>query len=151
MDQRIIRDGREVKDMKQAGRKPKPQKEVTPAAGHPACPPHIKGEARAEWDRICGELDLLGLLTTADRPALALYCKAWARWIEAEAKVAELGLLVSAPKTKTPMGNPYLSIANKAHEQMLKLLVEYGLTPSARSRMRIAKASLEQGDEDLDF
>jgi P27 family predicted phage terminase small subunit len=139
--------------MRMTGRKPKPQHEPTPAAGHPACPSHIKGEARAEWDRICDELDQMGLLTTADRPALALYCSAWGRWIEAEAKVAELGLLVSAPKTKTPMGNPYLSISNKAHEQMLKLLTEYGLTASSRTRIRINRpddAGDNSNDLDLD-
>lgn len=139
--------------MRMTGRKPKPQHEIIPSAGHPACPPHLKGEARAEWDRITDELDQMGLLTTADRPGLALYCSAWARWIEAEGKVAELGLMVAAPKTKTPMGNPYLSISNKAHEQMLKLLTEYGLTASSRTRIRINRPedSGEQMDDlDLD-
>lgn len=40
---------------------------------------------------------------------------------------------------KTPSGhvqqNPWLQVANKALEQMHKLLAEFGLTPASRSRV----------------
>jgi P27 family predicted phage terminase small subunit len=35
-----------------------------------------------------------------------------------------------------PIQNPMLAIANKAQEQCLKILAEFGLTPSSRSRIR---------------
>ena len=35
------------------------------------------------------------------------------------------------------MKSPYLCIAEAAGEQMLRLLVEFGLTPSSRSRIKV--------------
>src|SRR4051812_34237177 len=106
--------------MNNPGRRPLNTAEPTPARGRPACPAHIRGEARAEWERITDELDQMGLLTTADRTVIALYCKSWARWVETESKVDEMGLMVAAPKTKVPMHNPYLAMANNAHAQVAK-------------------------------
>ena len=83
------------------------------------------------------ELLDLGILTTVDRAVLAGYCVAYARWAEAETQVSKLG-----PVVKTAGGNliqnPYLSIANKALEQMTKLAAEFGMTPSSRSRVQAA-------------
>ncbi|HWE03160.1 MAG TPA: phage terminase small subunit P27 family [Tepidisphaeraceae bacterium] len=129
--------------------RPLNENEPTPAKGYPACPTHISGEARNEWDRITDELDGMGLLTTADRTVIALYCQSWQRWIKAETKVMEMGEIVGAPKTKTPMQNPWLSIANKAHEQCHKMLVELGLTPSARSKIKIDKSDHAADDDDF--
>jgi len=53
--------------------------------------------------------------------------------------------MVCAPKTKTPMSNPYLAIANKAHEQILRLSAELGLT--VLSRTRLQKGSKPQEDD----
>lgn len=97
-------------------------------------PKHLQGEARLEWRRLGRRLVEVGLFADIDAGALALYCQAWARWVEAESKLAEFGIVI-----KTPSGflqqSPYLSIANKAMEQMAKLLVEFGMSPSARSRV----------------
>lgn len=90
----------------------------------------------------------MGLLTTVDRPALAMYVTTWARWVDAERRVAELGLMVEAPKTKTPMHNPYLTIANNAQAQCFKLLQEFGLTPAARTKVHVvADAEADGGDD----
>jgi P27 family predicted phage terminase small subunit len=121
----------------------------TPARGHPECPKHLRGEARKEWGRITDELDQMGLLTTADRPALALYCQTWARWIECEERVHKEGLLTPAPVTKTPMHNPYLSMANNAHAQIVKLLMEFGLTPNSRSKIKLEPK--EESDKGFDL
>ena len=37
------------------------------------------------------ELEAAGLLARADRAALAAYCQAWARWVEAEQKIQSSG------------------------------------------------------------
>ena len=42
---------------------------------------------------------------------------------------------MKAPKTGVPMQNPALSIANKAMQEMTKLLAEFGMTPSSRSKV----------------
>jgi P27 family predicted phage terminase small subunit len=129
------------------GKRPLNLNEPTPARGRPACPAHIAGEAREEWNRICDELDQMGLLSTADRPALALYVKAWQRWVKAEQKVDEFGEIVAAPKTKTPMKNIWLNVANEAYFQVEKMLGHYGLTPSTRTRVHTIGNSTADDDD----
>ena len=128
------------------GRKPKPpgmstrrpRAMQTPGSAKlRACPPHLQGEARKEWFRLGRKLVTWRLVTEIDQGALALYCTAWARWVEAEANLAKYGTVIKSP-SGYPVQSPYLAIANKAMEQMARLLVEFGMSPSARSRVRQA-------------
>ena len=98
--------------------------------------------ARKEWERI-GELLLrLRVLTEADLVALAAYCVVFARWQEAENDIRARGVMVAPkPGSKNLIQNPLLSVANKSLQQMLRLLAEFGLTPSTRTRIVAADAS----------
>lgn len=112
------------------GREPKPPRDV------PTCPSHLGPSAKAEWKRLAGVLNRIGMLTTVDRAALAVYCQSWGRWVEAERKLQE-----TPPLLKTPAGyvqqSPWLSIANKERELMARYMAELGLTPSSRSRLSV--------------
>jgi P27 family predicted phage terminase small subunit len=116
----------------------------------PPCPPVIKAddEARKEWRRMSRELKVLGLVTLIDRAALSAYCLLWSRWIDAETKVREKGSVVRGTHND-PVMNPYLRVASKALEQMKAMLVEFGMTPSSRSR--IAANPVADDDEDEKF
>lgn len=120
------------------GRPPLPQDEPTPQLA-PA-PEWLTPEAKEEWGRTGQRLLTAGLMTEADTPALLLYCEAWSTWRHAMAKVAEFGLVI---KTKSAylVPSPYLLIANKAMDQMLKILAEFGMTPSSRARVSTSKAA----------
>jgi P27 family predicted phage terminase small subunit len=100
----------------------------------PSCPPHLNAAAVTEWRRIAKALQQAGVLTGFDRAALAAYCQAWGRWVEAEERLRE-----TPPLVKTPSGyvqqSPWLLIANKQLELMGRYMVELGLTPAARSRV----------------
>ena len=93
-------------------------------------------DLRKEWKRMALLLEPLGLLTEIDGEALELYCAARARWLKAEGVVRKKGEVTNAP-SGYPIRNPYLSIANKAWEQMRRLLIEFGMTPSSRERVTI--------------
>lgn len=108
------------------------------AKGIPTCPPHINEEGKREWKRIVKELKAMKILARVDRTALAAYCQAYGRWVEAEEKILESGMIVKAP-SGYPMQNPFLSVANKAMEQMKAFLTEFGMTPSSRSRLEVDK------------
>jgi P27 family predicted phage terminase small subunit len=82
-------------------------------------------------------LEPLALVTKLDRAALAAYCQAWGRWVEAEEALRKHGVLVKSP-SGFPMQSPYLAIANKALKEMRLLLQEFGLSPSSRSRVTAA-------------
>ncbi len=121
------------------GRRPLNPAEPAPAAGArpPNCPRHLDPDARREWRRLARQLHGLGLITQVDRSALAAYCQAWSRWIAAEKIIAADGLTVTTDKGNL-IQHPAVGIANKALDLMLKFGVEFGLTPSSRSRLQVA-------------
>jgi P27 family predicted phage terminase small subunit len=122
------------------GRKPRPVARGgdVPVVGDalPRCPPHLSPAAQREWRRLATPLHGIGVLTLADRAALAAYCQAWGRWVEAEEKLKE-----TPPLLKTPSGyvqqSPWLTIANKQLELMARFMAELGLTPASRSRLSV--------------
>lgn len=123
--------------MSRRGRKPIPVSgTLTNSAvdALPRCPDHLSVVAKKEWRRLATPLYRAGLLSLADRAALAAYCQAWARWVEAEEKLAETPALL-----KTPSGyvqqSPWLTVANKQLELMGRYMTELGLTPVARTRI----------------
>lgn len=142
-----------------AGRKPKPTalkkldgnpgkrslnvNEPKPGIKKPTCPAHLVGEARKEWNRMVKLLLGLRLLTEIDRAALAGYCQAWARWIEAEGKIRTEGMTIETDKGNL-IQSPYVGIANQAMKQMRAFLIEFGMTPSSRSR--VSTPATDEGD-----
>jgi P27 family predicted phage terminase small subunit len=109
--------------------------EPKPPSAVPSPPAHLNAAARREWRRMAPLLASLGLLSRLDRAALAAYCATYARWAASEAAIAKSGTIVAAPKSGTPMVNPYLGVAERALDRMAKLLTEFGLTPSSRARI----------------
>ena len=130
------------------GKRPLPENEPTPETGRPEAPEWLDPEARQEWDKITGELEAMGTLYKVDRAALVLYAVAMGRYERCTKLVSEHGEMTEA-KNGTPIQNPYLAIANKAHEQASKLLVEFGLTPSSRTRVQATKK--EEKADPMDF
>src|SRR4051794_18536415 len=130
------------------GRKPKPagmstrrqSRDGMPVPKLPPCPPHLRDEARKEWFRTGRKLLSFGLVTEIDVAALAVYCQAWGRWVEAEDQLHKFGTVIKSPNGY-PIPSPYLPIANKAMEQMTRLLVEFGMSPSSRSRVSVQPAA----------
>jgi P27 family predicted phage terminase small subunit len=104
----------------------------------PSCPSHLDRVARKEWRRAIRELAALGLVTTLDRAALAIYCEAYARWVLGSDRIRKFGAIVKSP-AGYPVQSPYLAMLNKAIEQMRTFIVEFGMTPSSRARVTIAK------------
>ena len=62
--------------------------EPVPPDFMPSCPPHLSNVAAEEWERLAGTLHGVGVLTAVDRAALAAYCQAYGRWVEAEEKLS---------------------------------------------------------------
>jgi P27 family predicted phage terminase small subunit len=95
------------------------------------CPPELSEAARAEWDRVIGELIEQERITTLDRAVLAAYCIAFANWIEAEGLLREFGAMVKSP-SGYPVQSPYATHANQQRDAMLRCAAELGLTPASR-------------------
>jgi len=152
----------EVMSMAQRGRKPKPtaikvlegnpgkralnQSEPKPTKKAPRCPAWLEEEAKREWKRLSKQMEQLGILTEIDMAAFAGYCQAYARWKEAEEFITQHGTIV-----KTPSGYwqqvPQVSIAQTYLKLMIKFSEEFGLTPSARSRIVSESREDRENDE----
>jgi P27 family predicted phage terminase small subunit len=109
--------------------------EPRPEVRAPSCPACLSDEARKEWQRLAKELSTLGLLTGIDRGQLAAYCQAHALWQEAVQAIGRYGTMVKSPNG-FPMQSPYVALANKQVEIMVRIAAEFGMTPSSRSRLR---------------
>lgn len=119
------------------GKRALPENEPTPQPGATA-PSWLTPLAAQHWPTVAQQLEEAGVLTVMDAPALALYCEAFARWKQATDHVLQHGQAVTSP-TGVVKQSPYLLIANKARDQMAKMLIEFGMTPSSRSLVTKAK------------
>lgn len=127
--------------------------DVRPPAAIPDAPDHLSKEALEEWGRITPLLLDLGLITEIDRAALAAYCQAYGRWVNAERSIAKHNAAEDSDGHKgeigiTPSGYKQISvlmqISNRALETMAKFAAEFGMTPSSRSR--VTPSAPQQGD-----
>lgn len=117
------------------GKRPLPEGEPVPDAptALPLPPSHLSASATIEWYNMGQKLLDIGLLTDLDLSAFALYCQSYGRWVDAESMVVKKGLLVNDFSK-----NPYLKIAEDAMRDCHKLLAQFGMTPSSRTKVRVA-------------
>jgi P27 family predicted phage terminase small subunit len=122
------------------GKRPLNKDEPRPNPVVPDCPPELGPAAQREWARLIGELSSLNMVTKLDRAALATYCAAYALWAEATEAIQKFGAMVKSP-TGYPMQSPYISIANRQAEIMMRIASEFGFTPASRSRISVPQQS----------
>ena len=136
------------------GRKPKPRalRVLGGNAGKRALPPDLNAPmpdgvppppdgmppyAVEEWQNLAPKLYDLGLLAEIYLRAFEVYCRVFARWMEAEDKIQQYGTVIKSPKNGMPLMSPYVQIANRCIKQMKEYLVEFGLTPSSSTKIRV--------------
>ena len=113
--------------------------EVISLAEKVECPPELGPVARQEWDRVAPQLVAAGRLTALDRGPLAIYCSAYAGWIEAVVAIQTYGAVMKSD-SGYPMQSPYVSIAMKHADTMMRIASEFGFTPASRKRLpRVSK------------
>jgi P27 family predicted phage terminase small subunit len=120
-------------DHRQSRERPLDADEPIPAPPVTNCRPELGAIAKAEWKRLAADLVKLRLLTPLDRAALATYCAAYELCSEAITAIETYGSMVKSPQG-FPMQSPYLTIANRQAEIMLRVASEFGFTPASRSR-----------------
>lgn len=105
--------------------------EPIPAGGALTPPPDLRPEVRVVWDRVIDALGHTGVLTSADRDVIRLYCEAFTRYTEAETMLAKTGPLVRG-REGTYVKNPLHQIVRENGDAVKKYARELGLTPSSR-------------------
>ena len=90
--------------------------------------------AQRHWRDVAQQLTDARILTRLDALALAQYCEVFARWRDAADELAQNG-----PMIETDLGgvktSPHWSVFIQAAGEMRRMLIEFGMTPSARARV----------------
>lgn len=117
----------------------------TPDALPTGIPAWLPRKAVPYWPKLAAMMKRARIVTEADAVVLGMYATAFAEWCEAQGEIAKTGVIVKSP-SGYPIQNPWVAIANKAFERLHKCGVELGLTPAARSRVKVPEGAKDADD-----
>lgn len=111
-------------------------KEPVSRVGVSAPPDFISPEARVAWLYLRPKLEAMGLLTEADEVAFTALCEAVGEWRIYRKMLNEDGGRIKPHPTKKGafLYNP-VGFVDKIEKRMQGWMMEFGLTPSSRSRV----------------
>lgn len=129
------------------GHRPIEGDDFQPPAIAPELPRGLSRAARREWHRMVRMLMSQGVLTEVDGKALAAYCESFAQAEVALKHIQSVGQVVDV----NVLGkdgevirlriekNPSWAIWIEAIKAMKAFLIEFGLTPASRSKLKLPK------------
>ncbi|CRL66295.1 Phage terminase, small subunit [Proteus vulgaris] len=123
-------------------KEPQPKREI------PSPPEHLTDWGKMAWAKLTLLLDGMGVLTVADTLALERLCDIYADILQLRDTIAIEGRTYT---TKTQLGdflikaNPAVAMLADADRRFKSYLVEFGLTPAARSKVK-----MDGGEEEED-
>lgn len=126
--------------------------EVAPDPVIPRCPPWVDRDGRRLWREITRSLAEVGLVTKLDRVPMALLVDALTQYLRAKELISTDGALDGKKIThKTGTGSviqhPAVGIMNKAWERVLKVSLQFGMTPAARAGLKGKEADQSDAAE----
>lgn len=106
--------------------------------GLPNCSEIVREDpiAFAEWSSTCRHLESMGLLAKTDKTLLEQYAITYAKWRQAHDHVKQHGDVLLLGENKYPTMSPWANWERRYYADIQKALIELGLTPAARARMR---------------
>lgn len=142
-------------------REPKPAREI------PSCPAHLSDTGKVAWGRLSVLIDRMGILTEADGAALERLCDCYAEILECREIIARDGRTYSSVTTRTTSeegeettveevksllkANPAVAMLADADRRFKSYLIEFGLTPAARSKVQAKTDDDEKSDPLKEF
>lgn len=132
------------------GKRPLNTAEPVPPAGIAEPPDWLGDEARKIWFQLVPRLVRSGLARSLDDVALARYCSTLAEWIRAKAFLEKHGPTYTV---KNKAGHviravefPQTREFRLLQPALMQLEREFGLTPAARTRIRLEQEDAAKGD-----
>lgn len=101
----------------------------------PDAPDYLSDGAKSIFNRTARKLADMRVMTDADVEALALYSETFLRWIQATEIIRNEGMTQTG-STGSIVRHAMLDVAVKAQQECLRLMTEFGMTPSSRVRVR---------------
>lgn len=106
----------------------------------PSRPAHLTPAAQAAWQSLAALLEGMGVLTEADGHALESLCETYAEILSLRAVLAKRGTHTYESMTDAGImirAYPEVAMLAAADRRFRAWLVEFGLTPAARSKVSI--------------
>jgi P27 family predicted phage terminase small subunit len=116
--------------------------------GIPSCPSWLSKSAKAIWRQKTKKLSEAKILARIDRDELARYCDSYARYKSASINLQK-GEYYKA-NDGTIKSHPASRIYNEMAQILSRLATEFGLTPVARTRVKVNKVRTKE-DEAEEF
>jgi len=107
----------------------------------PDPPPYLGEYGTKEWLRTGPQLVRMRMLGESDLPAFESYCMNIQLMIDARLDIAENGMTVLGHRGR--VRNPAIAAFGQASTAIRGFVSEFGLSPSARSRIRIPKDDVD--------
>ena len=137
------------------GRRKLNEKEPQPAKNIPSPPAHMSDEAKVAWGRLTVLLDRMGVLTEADTYALERLAECYSEILDCQAIIREHGRTYETESYGGGTGDdavhntmhrprPEVGMLADADRRFKSYLVEFGLTPAARTKVQASGE--EKGD-----
>jgi P27 family predicted phage terminase small subunit len=124
--------------------------QVTEVSSPPKPPKWLSKTAKQQWVLITNELFNLRMLHSVDLALIEAYCNAIALHIETEQILQESGRIQiyrdEDGRIKHSQIVPLVTVSKQALSDAIKLATQFGLTPSARTKIS-AERPLETKDE----
>jgi P27 family predicted phage terminase small subunit len=130
--------------------------EPKPEPGVPDPPEILDEEGLSVWNQLIPQLKAMGVLTKIDGLALSRYCVIWSQWVKATQFIQQHGttypLKDGNGKVKCFAQFPQVAIMHKTTQALSRLEAEFGLTPSARTRIDVTiKPPIDPNDPKANY
>lgn len=130
------------------GRRSVKKAEPQPPTDGVVMPSHLGDVAKAKWSEILPLLQAVKVMTRADVEALGRYCDTYEWWVSTRAVLKKDGdtypILNDAGEVKYIAQRPEVSIAHKLAAQLRQLESDFGLSPAARSSLKVEPDAKEE-------
>mgnify|MGYP000935816214 CR=1 FL=1 len=124
-------------------REPKPRRVV------PSCPAYLSDSGKIAWGRLTVILDRIGVLTEADALALERLCDCYSDILASRELIERDGRTyrtVNESGQELMKANPAVAQLRAAESAFRSYLIEFGLTPAARSKVTAAPDANKKAD-----
>lgn len=112
------------------------------ALGLPDAPYWLCKVGKKHWETLGPQLVSTGLLSVIDGDMFSLHCDNMAQYGELKAKLPEIEKWVRETPNGFEMQSAWLTIRNRLQEMIIKTGREFGLSPAARSSIKVESRQL---------
>lgn len=120
------------------------------ARSEPDKPSDLGPEASRLWDSVTPELMRLELLKPSDAPMLIALCETWERYVLALRMRREKGI-VAPDRFGQMKPAPWVAVEAQAASQLAALASQFGLSPSAETKLGGGKKDVSDEDNPFAF